>query len=43
MVVRGIDDDDATLVALLDELLSGGGCACVLRNTVSRAQVRMGS
>ena len=38
VVVRGIDDDDATLVALLDELLSGGGCACVLRNTVSRAQ-----
>ena len=38
VVVRGIDDDDATLVALLDELLSGGGCACVLRNTVARAQ-----
>ena len=31
-------DDDGTLIQILSELLSDGGCACVLRNTVTRAQ-----
>jgi CRISPR-associated endonuclease/helicase Cas3 len=38
VIVRGIEDDDATLVAHLEDLLSDGGCACVLRDTVGRAQ-----
>ena len=33
-----IADDDATLVSLLREQLCDGGCAVVIRNTVSRAQ-----
>lgn len=33
-----IADDDATLVKLLREQLHDGGCAVVIRNTVSRAQ-----
>ncbi|MGI6033486.1 MAG: CRISPR-associated helicase Cas3' [Coriobacteriales bacterium] len=38
VIVRGIKDDDETLVAYLEDLLSDGGCACVLRDTVGRAQ-----
>jgi CRISPR-associated endonuclease/helicase Cas3 len=38
VIVREIEDDDATLVANLENLLSDGGCACVLRDTVGRAQ-----
>lgn len=33
-----LSDDDETLVQVLSGLLSDGGCACVLRNTVARAQ-----
>ncbi|WP_022861871.1 CRISPR-associated helicase/endonuclease Cas3 [Bifidobacterium minimum] len=33
-----IDDDDETLIALLTDKLRDGGCAVVIRNTVSRAQ-----
>jgi CRISPR-associated endonuclease/helicase Cas3 len=33
-----IDDSDDTLVSLLKQKLSDGGCAVVIRNTVSRAQ-----
>lgn len=33
-----LPDDDKTLVRMLSDLLSGGGCACVLRDTVARAQ-----
>lgn len=32
----GIDDDSAALAALLRDLLSDGGCALVVRNTVGR-------
>lgn len=38
VIVREMEDDDRTLVAQLNDLLSDGGCACVLRDTVSRAQ-----
>jgi len=38
IIVQRLEDDDDTLVARLEELLSDGGCACVLRDTVSRAQ-----
>ena len=38
VIVQKIDETDETLVALLDDLLSDGGCACVLRDTVNRAQ-----
>lgn len=38
VIVRRLEDDDATLVTRLKDLLSDGGCACVLRDTVSRAQ-----
>lgn len=38
VIVRGIEDDNETLIDQLSELLSDGGCACVLRDTVSRAQ-----
>lgn len=38
VIVERLEDDDATLVAQLEDLLSDGGCACVLRDTVSRAQ-----
>ena len=33
-----LSDSDETLIKILSDLLSGGGCACVLRDTVSRAQ-----
>lgn len=33
-----LPDDDEKLVQTLSDLLSEGGCACVLRDTVSRAQ-----
>ena len=33
-----MEDDDRTLVSQLNDLLSDGGCVCVLRDTVSRAQ-----
>lgn len=33
-----LPDDNETLVQTLSDLLSGGGCACVLRDTVARAQ-----
>lgn len=33
-----LPDDDELLVSVLMELLEDGGCACVLRNTVIRAQ-----
>lgn len=33
-----IDEGDDALLALLKELLADGGCACVLRDTVGRAQ-----
>lgn len=33
-----LPDDEDTLVQTLSDLLSGGGCACVLRDTVARAQ-----
>lgn len=33
-----LPDDDETLVQTLSDLLSEGGCACVLRDTVARAQ-----
>lgn len=33
-----LPDDDEVLVQTLSDLLSDGGCACVLRDTVSRAQ-----
>ena len=36
-VVR-FDDDDEALCELLSELLAGGGCAAIVRNTVRRAQ-----
>ena len=38
VIVRGLEDDNDTLIAQLCDLLSDGGCACVLRDTVSRAQ-----
>ena len=38
VLVQGMEDDDAALVAQLHNLLSDGGCACVLRDTVRRAQ-----
>lgn len=38
VVVKRLEDDDATLLEELHDLLSGGGCACVLRDTVGRAQ-----
>lgn len=38
VIVQGMDDDDTILVAHLKDLLSDGGCACVLRDTVGRAQ-----
>lgn len=38
VIVERLEDDDATLVTQLEDLLSDGGCACVLRDTVSRAQ-----
>jgi len=38
VAVRRMDDDDATLVATLDEMLTGGGCVGIVRNTVNRAQ-----
>lgn len=33
-----LPDDDETLLRTLSDLLSEGGCACVLRDTVARAQ-----
>lgn len=38
VAVQRMDDDDTTLVAKLDEVLTGGGCVGVIRNTVKRAQ-----
>lgn len=38
VIVQEMEDDDRALVAQLNDLLSDGGCACVLRDTVSRAQ-----
>lgn len=38
VTVRGLEDDDDALIAQLSDLLSDGGCACVLRDTVGRAQ-----
>lgn len=38
VIVERLEDDDAMLVTQLEDLLSDGGCACVLRDTVSRAQ-----
>lgn len=38
IATRVIDDDDETLISLLSDRLQGGGCAVVIRNTVSRAQ-----
>ena len=38
VIVERLEDDDDALVAQLEDLLSDGGCACVLRDTVSRAQ-----
>lgn len=38
VLVQRMEDDSAALVAKLGDLLSDGGCACVLRDTVSRAQ-----
>lgn len=38
ITVSRITDDDATLVQTLRAALAGGGCAAVLRNTVTRAQ-----
>lgn len=38
VIVQEMEDDDRTLVSQLNDLLSDGGCVCVLRDTVSRAQ-----
>lgn len=38
VVVSEMEDDDTALFGLLDDALSDGGCACVLRDTVARAQ-----
>ncbi|MCI1935827.1 MAG: CRISPR-associated helicase Cas3' [Bifidobacteriaceae bacterium] len=38
IAVTMVDDDDATLIALLKDKMRDGGCAVVIRNTVSRAQ-----
>lgn len=38
VIVREMEDDDRTLITQLNDLLSDGGCVCVLRDTVSRAQ-----
>ncbi|OUZ08646.1 hypothetical protein BHE97_13330 [Aeromicrobium sp. PE09-221] len=38
LTVHGLAEDDASLDALLDERLSEGGCAVIIRNTVGRAQ-----
>ena len=36
--VEFINDDDAALLDLLENALSEGGCACIIRDTVKRAQ-----
>ncbi|MEU6246555.1 CRISPR-associated helicase Cas3' [Glycomyces sp. NPDC047010] len=36
--VRALKDDPASLIALLQRELDGGGCALVIRNTVKRVQ-----
>lgn len=36
--VKALADDDDALVACLQDALAQGGCACVIRDTVSRAQ-----
>lgn len=38
LTIHALADDDATLTDLLADKLADGGCAVVIRNTVSRAQ-----
>lgn len=36
--IEYLPDDDTLLLEMLNDALDGGGCVCIIRNTVSRAQ-----